>query len=176
MDAATAFPRIVRDHQDRVFSLALRLCGGDRVAAEELAHEVFVRAYQAFSTYDEERRRSLALRPWLATIALNQARNHSRAVGRRRDRVSSDGRLPEGIDGKESSPEDAALRADRRTALAAALGTLPAAQREAVVLRHVAGLSYAEVGETLDRPVGTVKSDVHRALTSLRSLIVEDEL
>ena len=176
MDAATAFPRIVRDHQDRVFSLALRLCAGDRVAAEELAHEVFVKAYQAFATYDDERRRSLALRPWLATIALNQARNHSRAVGRRRDRVSSDGTLPDRIDGKEPSPEDAALQAHRRTALATALDTLPAAQKEAVVLRHVAGLSYAEVGQALARPIGTVKSDVHRALTSLRALMVEDEL
>ena len=176
MDAATAFPRIVRDHQDRVFSLALRLCAGDRVAAEELAHEVFVKAYQAFATYDDERRRSLALRPWLATIALNQARNHSRAVGRRRDRVSSDGRLPDGTAGYEPTPEDAALRAHRRTALATALDTLPTAQREAVVLRHVAGLSYAEVGKALARPVGTVKSDVHRALTTLRTLIVEDDL
>src|SRR5688500_1165905 len=100
MDAATAFPRIVREHQHRVFSLALRLCGGDRLAAEELAHDVFVKAYRALSTYDDERRRALALRPWLATIALNEARNRSRARARRRDRVSLDGALPDGADAK----------------------------------------------------------------------------
>lgn len=175
MDAASAFPRIVREHQDRVFSLALRLCSGDPLAAEELAHTVFVKAYRAFVTYDDERRRSVALRPWLATIALNEARNASRAAARRRDHVSRDGDVADRVDATAVLPEDAALRADRRAELAAALDALPGPQRDAVVLRHVSGLSYAEVGEVLAKPVGTVKSDVHRALIALRELIKENE-
>jgi RNA polymerase sigma-70 factor (ECF subfamily) len=174
-DAALAFPAIVRDHQDRVFSLALRLCAGDRAAAEDLAHDVFVRAYHALCGYDAVRRRQLAVRPWLATIALNAARNRARDAARRRDRVSRDGTVPDRAGPALDGPAEAALGAATRTQLAVALDALPAAQREAVVLRHVAGLSYAEAGDVLGRPVGTVKSDVHRALATLRQLVTRDQ-
>lgn len=173
MDAA--FPRIVREHQDRVFSLALRLCNGDRAAAEELAHVAFVKAHRALTGYDAEQRRALALRPWLATITLNEGRNRTRAASRRRDRVSRDGAIPDRVDGTAIVPEDEAVRSGRRAELAAALDLLPAPQRDAVVLRHVAGLSYAEVGDALGRPTGTVKSDVHRAIAALRAAVTPDE-
>jgi RNA polymerase sigma-70 factor (ECF subfamily) len=48
-------------------------------------------------------------------------------------------------------------------------------QRDAIVLRHVVGLSYREVGEVLGRPVGTVKSDVHRGLSQLRSILATED-
>jgi RNA polymerase sigma-70 factor (ECF subfamily) len=57
--------------------------------------------------------------------------------------------------------------------LAALVARLPWAQRAAVVLRHVTGLSYSEVAAALGRPVGTVKADVHRGLQQLRSLLEE---
>jgi RNA polymerase sigma factor (sigma-70 family) len=174
-DAATAFPAIVREHQHRVFSLAVRLCNGDRAAAEDLAHDVFVKAYRAYEGYDGARRSALAMRPWLATIALNAARNASRDRARRPERVWGDGVVPDRADSAAVLPEDAAVGAGRRAELAIALDALPAAQREAVVLRHVAGLSYAEVGDVLGRPVGTVKSDVHRGLSSLRQLVKKEE-
>ncbi len=56
------------------------------------------------------------------------------------------------------------------------LAQLPARQRDAIVLRHVVDLSYAEIGEVLDRPPGTVKSDVHRGLDRLRSMINMEDL
>ena len=58
----------------------------------------------------------------------------------------------------------------------ARLAQLQPRQRDAIVLRHVVGLSYDEVGEVLRRPVGTVKSDVHRGLERLRNLISKEEL
>lgn len=174
-DVDAAFPRIVREHQDRVFSLALRLCDGDRSRAEELAHDVFVKAYRALVRYDAGRRRSLALRPWLATITLNEARNVARTSSRRRDHVTRDGALPERADGVAATPEDAAVRAGQRDVLVAALDGLPAAQRDALVLRHIAGLSYAEVSDALGRPAGTVKSDVHRAVLALRNLMTKED-
>lgn len=173
-DVDAAFPRIVREHQDRVFSLSLRLCGGDRARAEELAHDVFVKAYRALVRYDAERRASLTLRPWLATITLNEARNAGRSAARRRDNVTRDGVVPDRVDGAAIGPEDAAMGAGHRDELVAALDGLPAAQRDAVVLRHVAGLSYVEVGDVLGRPAGTVKSDVHRAIVALRGLMREE--
>lgn len=56
------------------------------------------------------------------------------------------------------------------------LAQLQPRQRDAIVLRHVVGLSYDEVGEVLQRPTGTIKSDVHRGLERLRSLIAKEEL
>lgn len=160
-DLDLAFPALVRGHQDRVFSLALRLTS-DRGDAEELAHDVFVRAYQALVGYDPDRTRKLALRPWLATIALNAARNESRRAGRGVPQVAS--RV--GAD-----PADAATA---RIAVVGALRKLPAHQRESVVLRHVGGLTYGEIADVLDRPVGTVKADVHRGMNALRSTLGDD--
>ena len=65
-------------------------------------------------------------------------------------------------------PEAQALASAASEALAAHLARLPWAQRSAVVLRHVTGLTYAEVAAALARPVGTVKADVHRGLQQLR--------
>ena len=70
-------------------------------------------------------------------------------------------------------PEAHALAAAGSGHLAAHLARLPWAQRSAVVLRHVTGLSYAEVAAALGRPVGTVKADVHRGLQQLRTLLEE---
>lgn len=167
-EADDAFPRILRDHQDRVFSLALRLCSGDRHAAEELAHDVFVKAYRAYVAYDAERRRRLELRPWLATITLNEARNRARSAGRRRDRPSPNGVLPERIDG-----HDAASRVDDRDALVTALHALPPTLREAIVLRHIADLSYAQIAELVGRPPATVRASVMRGKQALRTMLEE---
>lgn len=149
---------LVRGHQDRVFSLALRLTS-NRGDAEELAHDVFVRAYRALLGYDPDRTRKLALRPWLATIALNAARNESRRAGRV---VASD------ASAFGADPADAATA---RVTVARALRNLPEHQRESVVLRHVGGLTYVEIADVVDRPVGTVKADVHRGMNALRSTL-----
>jgi RNA polymerase sigma-70 factor (ECF subfamily) len=60
--------------------------------------------------------------------------------------------------------------------LAALVAELPWAQRTGVVLRHVVGLSYAEVAEAVDRPEGTVKADVHRGLARLRDAVNREDL
>src|SRR6476646_10531782 len=69
------FEDLVREHQDRLYSLALRYVGNPS-DAEELTQDAFVRAYRALEKYDEQRTRDLDLRPWLTTILLNACRNH----------------------------------------------------------------------------------------------------
>jgi RNA polymerase sigma-70 factor (ECF subfamily) len=160
-DVDDAFPAIVRAHQDRVWSLALRLTNGDRCAAEDLAADVFERAYRALSSWDVTRRRQVNLRPWLATIALNAARNNARR----------DNRAQPGRHLSPAHTDDHAAQAADRSELSAALQQLAPAQREAVVLRHIGGLSYAEIAEATERPIGTVKADVHRGLATLRTAL-----
>jgi RNA polymerase sigma factor (sigma-70 family) len=164
-DLDGAFEALVRDHERLVFGLALRVVGNP-ADAEEVAQDTFERAYNALAGYPAERVAAMQLRPWLAQIALNLARNRLR----RRPpptRPLEDG-LPMLAAPAASDPAEVAERAQERDFWAELLACLPRGYREAVVLRHVEGLPYTEVAEVLDRPVGTVKTHVHRGVRLLR--------
>jgi RNA polymerase sigma-70 factor (ECF subfamily) len=177
-DLDGSFESLVLAHQDRLYSIALRLLG-DRRDAEEAAQDAFVRAYHALSGYEPERIRELRLRPWLATIVLNLCRSRlSRRAARAaivRPALSLDatelGTMEPRTD-DSAEPATTVARRDARQAWAALLMTLPPAYRSAVVLRHVDGLSYPECATALDRPEGTVKAQVHRGLALLRTAFV----
>ena len=174
-DLDGSFETLVLAHQDRLYSIALRLLG-DRRDAEEAAQDAFVRAYRALAAYEAERILDLRLRPWLATIVLNLCRSRlARRAARAaiaRPALSLDatelGTLEPRAD-EAAEPATTAARRDARETWAALLLTLPPAYRTAVVLRHVDGLSYPEVATALDRPEGTVKAQVHRGLALLRT-------
>ena len=172
-DLDATFPRLVADHQDRLFTIALRLLG-DRRDAEEVAQDALVRAYRAMRGYPRERVAELRLRPWLASIAVNLARNRRRRLDDRRPPGSLEPMLDAGFDLPADGRRGPAPTAERREAkleLAAALLTLTPAVRSAIVLRHVDGLSVAETAEALGRPQGTVKAQVHRGLRELRAAL-----
>jgi RNA polymerase sigma-70 factor (ECF subfamily) len=171
-DLDGSFEALVLAHQDRLYSIALRMLGDGR-DAEEAAQDALVRAYQALGDYPAERILELRLRPWLATIVLNLCRTR---IGRR----ATAGRPPLSLDAAEpgtmepptegrTGPAATTDRRDAGRAWAALLLTLPPAYRSAVVLRHVDGLTYPEVATALDRPEGTVKAQVHRGLAMLRT-------
>jgi len=155
------FERLVRDHQDRIYALGLALTG-NRHDAEDVAQDTFIRAYKALATYSPDRVRDLKQKAWLHRIAVNVVRNRVR--GARPRMVELNGSEPSVATG----PEEDVLRKAEIDELAARVACLPAKYREAVVLRHVQDLSYAEVAETLGQPVGTVKANVHRGLKILR--------
>src|SRR5690242_2397682 len=155
------FERLVRDHQDRIYALGLALTG-NRHDAEDVAQDTFIRAYKALATYSPDRIRDLKQKAWLHRIAVNVVRNRLRGVRPRM--VELNGSEPDLATG----PEEDVLRKAEIDELAARVACLPTRYREAVVLRHVQDLSYAEVAETLGQPVGTVKANVHRGLKILR--------
>ena len=165
-----AFNALVLRHQDAVYSLALRFLGS-REAAEDAAQEAFIRAYRNLRSFRGERFRS-----WLFSIAANVARDELRRQGRRPQRSLDEARDdPEApsIDPADPgpSPEAEALRGDLRRALEHALLELPADWRMVVILSDVHGLSYEEVAETADIPIGTVKSRLSRARGRLRDIL-----
>lgn len=164
-DRDKAFPRLVRSLQDGVFSGVLRLTG-NRADAEDITQETFVRAYRALRSYPDERIAVLRPREWIWTIALNLCRNRARRRARQAEAVGEDAAIA-AADGRPG-PEQEALAGAERAELARLLGSLAAPVRTAVVLRHVVGLSYEEIGRLLARPSGTVRSDVHRGLLRLR--------
>jgi len=167
-DLDGAFEELVRGHERLVFGLALRVVG-DRADAEEVAQDTFERAYHALAGYEAERVAAMRLRPWLARIALNLARNRlRRRPPPARSLEDGDGQ-PLAVAGPaDAEPAQVAERGQERELLVGLLAALPRPYREAVVLRHVEDLPYAEVAEVLGQPVGTVKTHVHRAVRLLR--------
>jgi RNA polymerase sigma factor (sigma-70 family) len=167
-DLDGSFEELVVTHQRLVFGLALRVVG-DRADAEEVAQDTFARAYQALAGYQRERVAAMRLRPWLATIALNLARNRlRRRPPPARPLEDGDGQPPAVAAPAGAEPAAVVERGQENAFWAELLATLPRGYREAVVLRHVEGLPYTEVAEVLGRPVGTVKTHVHRGVRQLR--------
>lgn len=170
-DPDAAFPCLVERYADLVYSIGRRALRDGR-DAEELTQDVFLRAHRALLEYPPERRAELRVRPWLARIALNLARN---ALRRRAPRDADLEGVAEPATDSSSGPAAAAERRESAVVWATHLAALPDPYRTAVALRHVEGLSYAELAETLERPIGTVKSHVHRGVAMLRQR-VEPEL
>lgn len=177
-DLDGSFHRLVLAHQDRLYGFALRLSGNPQ-DAEEIAQDAFVRGYRALKKYEPERVRSLAMGPWLHRIALNVFRNRYRR--KTLPTVLLPGGEEDGApelelrDGAALQPEVVAERVEEQVRLAGLLAELPEGYRIAVVLRHVQGLPYLEVGQMLGVPVGTAKARVHRGLKLLRAGIERAE-
>jgi RNA polymerase sigma-70 factor, ECF subfamily len=180
-DLDGTFETLVRSYQDRLYSFALRVTRNPQ-DAEEVAQDAFVRAYRALAAYGADRVRALALRAWLYRITLNVARNRMR--GKKPRLVSLDSPQPRGrADETEaiwepaddpSGRPDARYEASRRKAdIATLVARLPKRYREPLVLRYVEGLRLDEVAKVLRQPLGTAKSNVHRAIVALRESISE---
>jgi RNA polymerase sigma-70 factor (ECF subfamily) len=169
-DVDSAFPSLVDQHLDGIYSGVRRLVPSP-ADAEDVTQEVFLRAYRALTGYDRERIAALRVRGWLWTIAVNLCRNAARTRGRRAPTVPIDATVdPAATDDPAGDAVERVADADWRRRLE----DLPMPMRTAVVLRHVVGLPYGEIATALDRPVGTVKADVHRGVQRLRTMLEED--
>ncbi|HSL63886.1 MAG TPA: RNA polymerase sigma factor, partial [Gaiellaceae bacterium] len=151
-DADVALERLYHLHRAEVFRFVLRAVG-DREEAEDVTQAAFLNAYRALARGCTPRRP----RAWLLAIAENVRR--SRLRGRRDELPLA---LVEATAAAAEPTVDAAEIRD-------ALEQLPASQREAVVLRELAGLSYAEIGEALGVSVGSVQMLVFRGRRALRA-------
>jgi RNA polymerase sigma-70 factor (ECF subfamily) len=176
-DLDRSFDALVLAHQDRLYTIALRMLRDPR-DAEEAAQDAFVRAYRALATYEPSRIRELQVRGWLTTIVLNLCRTRGvrRAVrGVPPMSIDDDARPPiEPAASAAQAPTEVAERHAERERWAARLAKLPPVYRAAVVLRHVDGLSYPEAAAALGRPEGTVKAQVHRGIGLLRTMLEAD--
>ena len=160
----SAFERLVRRYQQPVIRLIARMTG-NRVLAEELAQDTFVKAYRNLAAFDTTRR----LSSWLFRIAHNTALDALRrsrspeismdAIGRRRDGSSQEPAADQAPDPLEQKALGHALEAS--------LARLRPDFRSAVVLRYEEGLSFDEIGRILGVPEATARSHVHRARKEL---------
>ena len=159
----SAFDLLVRKYQHRVLKLVSRFVS-DAAEAEDVAQEAFLKAYRALASF----RGDSAFYTWLYRIAINTAKNA--LVSNRRRPVDFDLDLqdPEQYDRharlKEGdTPEGVLLSEEIRSVVEKAMEQLPEDLRTAIVLRELEGLSYEEIAEAMDCPVGTVRSRIFRA-------------
>jgi RNA polymerase sigma-70 factor (ECF subfamily) len=153
-----AFGELVRLHQAGVYNAAYRMTG-NRQDAEDAAQEAFVRAFRSSRTLDPSRPPG----PWFRKIAVNVCLNRLE----KREPQRLDDNLP--VPSPDPGPEPRAVERERSRQVRRALLTLPPRYRAAIELRHFEELTYAEIAETLNRPLSDVKSDLFRA----RKLLAE---
>jgi RNA polymerase sigma-70 factor, ECF subfamily len=165
-----ACAQLVSEHQRMVYQLSLNLLN-DHNEALDLSQEVFLRVFRTIHTF----RGHSSLRTWIYRIVVNQARNRQRWWRRRHrsQQVSLDqhiqdhGDLPETTPG--ASPDRLLGQKQLAERIRTALDGLPFDQKTALVLRELDGLSYEEIGYSLQIAVGTVKSRLARARENLRA-------
>lgn len=162
-----AFTRLVRQHSDLVYRVALRILGPE--AAKDASQEVWVRVWKAL----EDFRLDSAFSTWIYKITVNTCLSELRRERGRTERERPHHEILEHLqepDG-EGDPEAAALGRERQEEAIRCMQELRPDHRAALVLRHLEGLSYAEISEVLEVPEGTAKGWVSRGRTTLLMML-----
>lgn len=159
------FADAVREHQDELYGVALRILG-DRDAAQDATSRALLKAFRSWHRYDPER----PVRHWLLRIVANEAIS----VGRERTRDSTH-RVPadDAIETPDAAPlpDDDAIAREERERVRRAVATLPELYRVPVVLRYFSELSIGEIATVTGRPASTVGVQLLRARALLRETL-----
>ena len=166
-----AFTKLVRAHSSLVYRVSLRMLGRD--AAEDASQEVWVRVWRNMRGFRGES----AFSTWLYRITMNTCLSMRQRESRRQDQEYSGDEMPylPEPSGGDADPETSVLSAERREEIEAALGHVRAEHRAALVLRHMEGLSYAEIAEVLEVPDGTAKGWVSRGRAAMLIALAEED-
>jgi len=156
-----AMEALYETHRTMVYAVALGICG-NRPDADEVLQETFLRAFRSLGGWRGEGK----LSTWLYAIASRTALNWRRRFFSPRPAAS----LP-----PEEAPDpgDAVVEAESSDELKRAIAKLPPQQRVVLTLRHVRGLSLAEIAELQECALGTVKSNLHHAISRLKETLAD---
>jgi RNA polymerase sigma factor (sigma-70 family) len=165
----SAWEDLVRRHTRRIYNICYRFTG-NRTEAEDLSQEVFLRVYRTLASY---RAAHGGFTTWMTSVTRNLLIDHYRRT--KRDRVTSslDDAMP-AVENKESiarRPDEQALLGELSSQVQSALTRLSPELREAVILRDLQQLEYAEIQRVLSVPEGTVKSRINRGRIELAHIL-----
>jgi RNA polymerase sigma-70 factor (ECF subfamily) len=163
----SAFDQLVIKYQHKIIKLIMRYVR-DPTEALDVAQEAFLKAYRAAPSF----RGDSAFYTWLYRIAINTAKNHLVAAGRRPAYYDLDLQDSEQYEvfaklRDIDTPEGLTLSEELRQTVNQAIEDLPEDLRTAIVLREIEGMSYEEIAQTMECPVGTVRSRIFRARESI---------
>jgi len=158
-----AFDLLVLKYQNRIMKVLSRYLY-DQSEVQDMAQEAFIKAYRALPNF----RGDSAFYTWLYRIAINTAKNHLVAQGRRPPSADIDATEAEQYDGESAlkeyaSPEREVLKDEIQRVVVNAIDELPDDLKTAITLRELEGMSYEEIAEAMDCPIGTVRSRIFRA-------------
>ena len=158
-----AFDLLVLKYQHKIVNLVMRYVRDPELALD-ITQDAFIKAYRALPRF----RGDSAFYTWLYRIAVNTAKNHLAAQRRRPMDIELDLQDPEQYDlhaklKETDTPEGLTISHEVQRILERAIAALPEDLRTAIVLRELDGMSYEEIAQTMDCPVGTVRSRIFRA-------------
>lgn len=158
-----AFDLLVLKYQHKVVNLISRYIR-DSSEVYDVAQEAFIKAYRALPQFRGES----AFYTWMYRIAINTAKNYLVSQGRKLPSIDIDAQDAEQFEGESGlkdndTPERITLKDEIETTVLKAIEDLPEDLRTAITLRELEGLSYEEIAETMQCPVGTVRSRIFRA-------------
>ena len=164
-----AFARLVRTYENKIYSLAFRMCGSADDASD-IAQEAFLAAWRGLPSF----RGDSGFATWLYRLTSNVAIDYLRRQKKQRGDMSLDDEEL-GLDAVDTGPgpQDAAERTEVRSGVAAGLQELSEGHRQVLVLREIQGLSYEEIADVLEVDLGTVKSRISRARSALRKILLQ---
>jgi RNA polymerase sigma-70 factor (ECF subfamily) len=159
----SAFDLLVVKYQHRILKLIMRYVK-DPSEALDVAQEAFLKAYRAASSF----RGDSAFYTWLYRIAINTAKNHLVSASRRSAQFDFDVQDADQFEVTSKlqdldTPEALAMSEQLRATVMQTINQLPEDLRTAILLREVEGMSYEEIAQTMQCPVGTVRSRIFRA-------------
>lgn len=166
----SAFEQLVLAHQTQVYNLCLRLSGNE-ADAMDLSQEAFIRAWRGLGQYQF----GAAFSTWLYRLTRNvcidflRRQKRSKTVPLTLSDEDGESELP--LPDSAATPEESALEAERRQALADAMQQLSPEHREILTLRVINDLPYEQIAEILHIRVGTVKSRLARARLALKNIL-----
>jgi len=158
-----AFDLLVLKYQQRIMKVLSRYVR-DTHEVEDLAQEAFIKAYRALPNF----RGDSAFYTWLYRIAINTAKNFIVAQGRRPPGSDIDATEAEGYEGASAlkeyaSPERETMKEEVKETIFRTIDSLPEDLKTAITLRELEGMSYEEIAEAMECPIGTVRSRIFRA-------------
>ena len=165
-----AFEDLVRLYENKVYTLAARMCGSQEDAGD-IAQEAFLSAWRGLPSFRGE----AEFVTWLYRLTANAAIDHMRRMKKQRGEMSLDDeelRLTAVDD--TPSPQEFAEGEELRQAVAAGMNRLSEDHRQVLVLREMQELSYGEIAQVLEVDLGTVKSRISRARKALRKILLEN--
>lgn len=165
-----AFEHLITMYQDKVYSLSYQLTG-NRADAEDLAQNVFIKAYRSLPTFRNEANFGTWLYRITVNLSINEKRKKKPDVYLDNPVQTQEGEMPRMVASDTESPEEAYEKKEFRDMIQEALGELSTEHRAVLVLREMQDYSYDEIAVMLDCSLGTIKSRINRARQTLKKEI-----
>ena len=168
-----AFEKLIEAYQKKIFNLAYRMTGNFDDAGD-MAQEALVRIFKSIANFREQSSFSTWVYRITTNVCLDELRKkkNKKVYSLDEEIHAEDGEIQRQIMSDDPLPDEIAEKEELKRIVNSAINSLPEEQKIVITLRDLQGLSYDEISEVLDCPVGTVKSRINRARQALKNVLM----